>query len=198
MGGATEHKSDCEIQRLIDDAQRGATTMNLLERLAREAALVTPEQMAAATASLMSVQEGEEQVLTVLDRPDIQRLWALAHEYDKRGSLATFEAKFVAITEQEKDAALPKIAQLESMEDLLRNIVWQEIRDIDPPSLYAAECLGLRAGYVVVKTESPKTKAQRRLESLLRSPIAKLIGLQVVKFDGDDEPEEKDEDEKIQ
>jgi hypothetical protein len=169
--------------------------MNLLERLAREVALVTPEQMAAASASLSPVQEGEEQVFTVLDRPDIQRLWALAHEYDKRGALATFEAQYLATTEQEKDAAIPKIVQLENMEKLLRQMVWIEVREMSP-SLYTAECLGLRAGFIVVKTENAKTKAQQRLAQLLHGSLTKMLGIQVVKLGGDEDDE--DEGEKVQ
>lgn len=169
---------------------------DLLDRLVQETTDVTPEQLAAAAASLQPMQEGETRLVSVRDRPDIQRLWALAHEYDKRGARAIFDAKYVATSAQEKEAAVPKIAQLRAMEEVIRDIAWVAIKEIDP-ALHGHDCLGLREGFVVVKAIDPKARAHKKIEQMLRGPLAKLIGIQVVEGDAEDDDEEEPE-EKIQ
>ena len=155
---------------------------SILSQIIREVDAVTEEQLERVL--LLDVQPGEEIVGSVMDQPYIHKIWALAHDYDRRSSLAGHAARFGGPGGREQ--LIEEAQWLEVIEHLVRELAWVEIRKLLPHTL-ALESIGLREGYVVVKAEGRRPPIGAALASL-RQVLGKALG---VEPDEEEEQEEK-------
>jgi len=147
-------------------------THHILEQIRLEIDAVTDEQLEAVP--LLDLQEGDTVMGDVSDQPYIHRIWALAHDYSRRCSLAAHAAKFGG---PKNRAALTTEAHwLDVQEDFIRDLAWLEIRRVLPQTL-DCEVVGIRKGYVIVKGNGRREQMQE-IVTAMREAMGKMMGVE--------------------
>jgi hypothetical protein len=168
--------------------------MTVLETIADEVKRITDEQIDQAALVFGPPEKGEETLCTIHSRY-ARALWALAHDYDRRGRLAAHACRFDAHTAEERDAFRGLAIKMAAFEEAARNLAWIEMR-LEADGGVWLVCVGLRDGWTLVKTTTPQEDALEAIGALPVPPVLlkllrRIRGLEDPDEDGDGKSERK-------